>query len=295
MDPNNEYIIRADVTGREISPVDVSFMLAMFAKPHITIIIKGAHEGLSPTLWNWEYLRRRCGSIMYTKYKRFIRESPGMPYKADGWTSMSLEDYGRYLDARRAALAAYKGPQTEEPKLNQDNHSEDPNPESSGGPSSDPSSEPSEPMQCEPTPLGASQSNGFDAPPHTGSVLQTGSNPTPQVGDKRKAEELSQEVPQQASTFPSETGSMPVPPQIPSEAFSDGHPIADTFPNATAQAMPNASTLDTALPNPPMPTAGTQPEEPVILQITGAPEGVVWVSRGGQGRGISNLKSPSCR
>ena len=98
-------------------------------------LLPGAARELSSTLWNWDYVQSRCGNLMYAKFKKFEQVTPprlhllsnthlirsrGLSgafgaqvngvWEANGWMSMTLRDYGKYLEARREALAAGRTP-----------------------------------------------------------------------------------------------------------------------------------------------------------------------------------------
>lgn len=47
-----------------IDPLDEAYVLGLFERPDITVVIKGLANGLDPHLWNTHYLKERCGEMM---------------------------------------------------------------------------------------------------------------------------------------------------------------------------------------------------------------------------------------
>ena len=114
VDADNQHIIRIDISKTGVlEPADKRYLVARMSEPWVTAIVKGATNNLSPHLWNFEYIRTRCATLMYHKYRVFRRaegstvSQPNWDEKE--WTSMTIGDYGRYLDTRRAALSAGSG------------------------------------------------------------------------------------------------------------------------------------------------------------------------------------------
>ena len=111
-DATNPYLLRVDVSATgKLEKADKRYVLARMSEPWVTVIIKGATKQLQRHLWNWEYVRNRCSDLMYHKFRVFHRAKPGArdEWIEKDWTSMSIGDYGRYLDTRRHALTQHRG------------------------------------------------------------------------------------------------------------------------------------------------------------------------------------------
>ncbi|CAM9810926.1 unnamed protein product, partial [Ectocarpus sp. 13 AM-2016] len=111
-----------------IDPLDEAYVLGLFERPDVTVVIKGLANGLDPHLWNTRYLNERCGEMMYHSFRRFTR--PGgarrgpfvpIPIREEAWSSMRLRDFVRYLNKRadakraRAIATAAAAPTVEAP------------------------------------------------------------------------------------------------------------------------------------------------------------------------------------
>ncbi|CAN0011675.1 unnamed protein product, partial [Ectocarpus sp. 4 AP-2014] len=92
-------VVRADfsTSGTRIDPLDEAYVLGLFERPDVTVVIKGLANGLDPHLWNTRYLNERCGEMMYHSFRRFTR--PGgarrgpfvpIPVREEAWSSMRL-------------------------------------------------------------------------------------------------------------------------------------------------------------------------------------------------------------
>ncbi|CAM9360246.1 unnamed protein product [Ascophyllum nodosum] len=106
-----ERVVRADFSRDErLDPLDEAYVLGLFERPDLTVIVKGLAKRLDPTIWNTRYLAERCGTVMYHNFRRFCcgEEDPGgafvaIPEVEKAWSSMRLCDYVRYLDQRAEA------------------------------------------------------------------------------------------------------------------------------------------------------------------------------------------------
>lgn len=49
---------------RRIGPLDEGYILRLFERPDVTVVIKGLANSLDPHLWSTRYLAERCGEIM---------------------------------------------------------------------------------------------------------------------------------------------------------------------------------------------------------------------------------------
>lgn len=47
-----------------LDPMDQKYIMELFERPDVTVIIKGLSKNLDPDIWNTRYLEERCGSIM---------------------------------------------------------------------------------------------------------------------------------------------------------------------------------------------------------------------------------------
>ncbi|CAN0502422.1 unnamed protein product, partial [Ectocarpus sp. 12 AP-2014] len=98
-------LVRSDFSksGTRIDPLDEAYVLGLFERPDVTVVIKGLANGLDPHLWNTRYLNERCGEMMYHSFRRFTR--PGgarrgpfvpIPVREEAWSSMRLRDFVRW-------------------------------------------------------------------------------------------------------------------------------------------------------------------------------------------------------
>eukprot|EP00903_Cladosiphon_okamuranus_P010291 g9742.t1 len=107
-----ERVVRADFSGTtRIDPLDEAYVLRLFERPDVTVVINGLATGLDPDLWNTRFLAERCGEIMYHSFRRFVKLDGDaeetftpIPEREKAWSSMRLRDFVRYLDKRANAL-----------------------------------------------------------------------------------------------------------------------------------------------------------------------------------------------
>ena len=116
VEPSNPYILRVDVSATgKLEKRDQAYVLARMSEPWVTVIVKGATQQLQRNLWNWDYVRTRCADLMYHKFRVFQRatttsesQAPKSEWIEKEWTSMTIGDYGRYLDTRKRALDRHR-------------------------------------------------------------------------------------------------------------------------------------------------------------------------------------------
>jgi len=52
------------LVASRVDPLDEAYVLRLFERPDVTVIIKGLADGLDPHLWSTRYLAERCGEMM---------------------------------------------------------------------------------------------------------------------------------------------------------------------------------------------------------------------------------------
>ena len=57
-------LFRAVGINRRLDPLDEAYVLGLFERPDLTVIVKGLAKRLDPTIWNTRYLAERCGTVM---------------------------------------------------------------------------------------------------------------------------------------------------------------------------------------------------------------------------------------
>ena len=72
--------------------------------PSLSPIKRSFEQHQDPERWNWKYLVKRCGHIMYHAYKTFVWNFESKSFVERGWISMSISDYDRYLALRSKVL-----------------------------------------------------------------------------------------------------------------------------------------------------------------------------------------------
>ena len=57
-------LFRAVGINPRLEPLDEAYVLGLFERPDLTVIVKGLAKRLDPTIWNTRYLAERCGTVM---------------------------------------------------------------------------------------------------------------------------------------------------------------------------------------------------------------------------------------
>ncbi|CAM9870516.1 unnamed protein product [Discosporangium mesarthrocarpum] len=108
-----ERVVRADLSGdRTVLYADKQYILRLFERPDITVVIRGLTTGLDATKWSLPYLTERCGDCIHNTIRRFTLQEAGgnfveEPTAEKAWVSMRIKDFIRqvfYLSERDRAL-----------------------------------------------------------------------------------------------------------------------------------------------------------------------------------------------
>ncbi|CAM9938306.1 unnamed protein product, partial [Phaeothamnion confervicola] len=126
---HEQRLVRADVSGPiGVSPADARYLISLFERPDITVVVKGLGDDLTSSVWSTAFLETRCGDAMYFQFRRYVRDDEGGGGSSRGgggggdsgsssaagtwrevgtdqcWRAMRISDYFRYLRCRAAAL-----------------------------------------------------------------------------------------------------------------------------------------------------------------------------------------------